>query len=141
MAQIQGSEGSITFASGAAGELRGFSIEMNAETYQTKFPTINTPNPALEYAAGSTSWSGSADIYFDTADAGFGFAQLDDGSNNWEGVSGSLVAVVDDNTTDGQVSGTVIITSVSISSTHDGVVEATVSFQGSGELALQVAAA
>ena len=140
MAQIQGSEGSITFASGAAGELRSFSIDMSAETYQTTFPTMNTPAPALTYAAGSTSWSGSADIYYDTADAGFGFAQIDDASLNWEGVSGTLVAVLDDSTTDGQVSGTVIITGVSISSAHDGGVEATVSFQGSGELAFVVAA-
>lgn len=142
MAQIQGSEGSITFDSNTVGELRSFSIEMTQETFQTTFPTMSNPSPALTYAAGPTSWSGSAEVYFDTTDVGFGFAAIDDGSNNWgNGTAATLVAVLDDNTTDGQVSGSVLVTGVSINSTNDGVVEATVSFQGSGELALQTSAA
>lgn len=142
MSQIKGRDGSITFDSNAVGELRSFSISMDQATVQTTYPTMATPAPALTFVAAESQWSGSAEVYFDSADAGFGFAALDDGSSNWgNGTAATLVGVVEDNTTDGQVSGSILITNVTINSSVDGMVEATISFQGTGELALQTAAA
>lgn len=142
MAQIKGRDGSITLASNAVGELRSFSVSMDQGTTQTTFPTMNNPTPALTFEAGESSWNGTAEVYFDSADAGHGFAALDDGSNNWGNTTvAAFVGVIEDNTTDGQVSGNVIITNLSINSSVDGDVEATITFQGTGELAFQTAAA
>jgi hypothetical protein len=137
MAQIKGEEGSITFASNAVGELRSFSVEMSQETRQVTFPTMNTPTPTIEYTAGVRTWSGTAEIYMDTNDAGFGFDEISDGSGDWgTGVSAAMVLVIADATTDATMTGSVFVTGFNINSSHDGTVEASITFQGSGDLAL-----
>jgi predicted secreted protein len=142
MAQIKGRDGSITIDAGAVGELRTINIDMQQATVQTKFPTMNTPAPALEFVAGESSWTATADVFFDSADAGVGFGVLGDGSGNWGPETAvAFVAVVEDNTTDGQVSGSAIITGANISANLDGDFEGSITLQGTGELALQTAAA
>jgi hypothetical protein len=87
------------------------------------------------YVRGMSSWSGSADIYWDTSEA----ANLNICSSTVT-VGATPIAiklyVQQDATNDKVYYGDGIITGFSVSSSMDGLVEATISFQGSGDLAV-----
>jgi len=126
MSQFHGTQGSLTIG-GTVGELRGYSIDHTAETYQSKFPTAGDPSPSLEYIAGPKSWSGSATVYYDTNDAG---------QDSAVGATETITALLEDATTDGTLGGSVIITGLSVTHSVDGLNEATITFQGSGALTI-----
>ncbi len=86
------------------------------------------------YIPGLKQFSGSMDIYFrdDTA-GGSGNINLFDAVNS--GSTTSLIELYPSGETTGiKLSGTVIITGHSITSNFDGMVEASVTYQGSGAL-------
>jgi hypothetical protein len=85
------------------------------------------------YVNGLSSWSGNADIYFDPASSGGTFA-THGVLNPTAGTvgQGTLTVELYLNDTAGKFSGEVIITGFTVNSTMDGMVEASISFQGSG---------
>jgi hypothetical protein len=87
------------------------------------------------YVSGLSSFSGSADVYFDAAD----FDTYESTFNPTAGLVGaSGVAVklyIQENyasTSDYAFTGNVIVTGYTVNSSMDGMVEASISFQGTG---------
>ena len=127
MATHKGSEGTIkvgTLGSGVViGEIRSYSIEETGDTLEDTAmgDTARTYKPSL------TSFSGSLDVFWDETDT----AQL-------ALTVGSSVTIkfYPEGTATGAryYEGTAIVTGVSRSASFDGLVEASISVQGSGAL-------
>jgi predicted secreted protein len=113
----------------AVANVRNFSIELTSDTIETSTMGIDVRT----YVKGMSAWSGSADIYFDPA-ASTGTLAVHSVLNPTSGTVGqgtlSFEGIL--NTTAGVFGGEIIITGFTVNSTLDGMVEASISFQGSG---------
>lgn len=137
MAILTGNNGVVQIANTSdslitVAAVRNFSIDVTSDTIET----TTMQNDTRQYVKGLSSYSGSADIYFEpdmmpTSTTGnvwmnpttqsvgtspYRFAGFLNGSNN-------------------KLSGNIIVTGFSVTSSMDGMVEASISFQGSGALA------
>jgi predicted secreted protein len=130
MATITGNDGQVTIAGNVVTSTRNFSVDITADTIETSTMGVDVRT----YVKGMSSWSGSADIYFDTSDTQSDFLVAASGST----VGGAPVAVkfyIDqDATNDIVLYGSGVVTGYSVSSSMDGLVEATISIQGSGSV-------
>ena len=114
----------------AVAAVRNFTVDITSDTIETS----SMGNDTRQYVKGMSSWSGSADIYFDPAEMPTSVA------SGLVGLNPTLEAVGSDpytielylNDTANKFSGECIITGFSVNSTMDGMVEASISFQGSG---------
>ena len=123
MANHSGSEGLVKIGSDTVGELRSYSISETAGTIED---TVLT-DTAKSYKAGQTTWSGSCDVFWDESDTGQ--------SAITAGASVTLNFYPEGSTTgDTYASGAALVTEISTSSSIDGMVEVSFSFQGSGSL-------
>lgn len=125
MANHKGSEGVVKVGATVIGEVRSFSVSETADTVED----TTMGDGARSYLASLTSFTGSMDVYWDETDSG----QTD------LAVGASVTVNLypeGDSSTDKYFSGDVIITSKTINSSFDGMVEASISFQGSGALSL-----
>lgn len=138
MATYTGQDGVISIGGAAVAEVRSFSVEYTREVIED----TTMGDAARTYKHGLKSFTGSADVYIDADGSdvnGITAALMGDdiGAN-------SAVAVIlypaGDATGNAKLTGSVIITGVSINSTMDGIVEGTISFQGTGDLTFGVAA-
>jgi predicted secreted protein len=129
MATHTGSEGTIKIGTDTLGELRSFSLETTGDTIETS----NMGTTARTYKAGLTAWSGTASLFWDEVDA----AQT-------ALVAGAeiTIKVYPEGATAGDkyYTGTAIVTAKSVSASFDGLVESSISFQGSGALSFSTAA-
>lgn len=130
MATLTGNDGQVTIAGNVVTSTRSFSVDITADTIETSVMGTDVRS----YKKGMASWSASADIYFDTSDVQSDFLAAASSST----VGGAPVAVkfyVDQDASDDVVYyGSGIVTGYSVSSSMDGLVEATISIQGSGAL-------
>lgn len=124
MANHKGSEGTVKVGSNAVAEIRSFSIEETADTLED----TSMGDSARTYLASLTSWSGSVDVFWDETDTN-GQGALDVGSS----VTLNLYPEGAD-AADTYYTGTAIVTGKSVSSSFDGMVEASFSVQGTGAL-------
>lgn len=111
--------------------VRNFTIDMTADTIES----TTMGNDTRQYVKGLSSWSGSADIYFDPANmptSNSGNVFLNPTLSAVGSGTVTIEAFLD--ATNHKLSGECIVTGVSISSSMDGMVEASISFQGSGSL-------
>ena len=132
-------------------ELRSFSIETTTETIEN----TTMGDSSRSYFAGLKSFSGTADIFYDAAQLTAGASDIPaflGGINQAQtaGVgrtdtvafeaypNGVVTGVTPENP---KISGDIIITGYSISSSLDGMVEASISFTGSGDIILNGAVA
>lgn len=124
MATFTGSDGVILVGTDQIAEVRSYSID---ETMDTLEDTA-MGDTSRTYKTSLKSFSGSADVFFDDTDtAGQGALTV--------GSEVTLNVQFEGNTTgDHKMSGTVIITGRTISASFDGMVEASISFQGTGAL-------
>ena len=123
MATFAGKDGIVKIGSNAIGEIRSYSIEQTMDTIEdsTMGDTDRT------YVASLKSFSGSMDVYFDEADAGQLDVQVGD--------TGTInVQMEGDTTGDHQLSGAILVTGRTITAAFDGMVEASLTFQGTGAL-------
>ena len=128
MATHTGSEGTIKIGANTLGELRSFSLETTGDTIETS----NMGTTARTYKAGLTSWSGTASLFWD---------ELDTAQNACTTGSEITIAVYPEGATAGDkyYTGTAIITGKSVSASFDGLVESSISFQGTGTLSFSTA--
>ncbi len=109
--------------------VRNFSVEITSDTIETTTMSVDTRT----YVKGLSAWSGSADIYFDPANYTGGASVI--AALNPTGLAvGSSTVTVElylDNTSN-KFAGEAIITGFTVNSSMDGMVEASISFQGSG---------
>ena len=123
MATHKGSEGTVKVGSNAVAEIRSYSIEESADTLED----TSMGDSARTYKSSLTSFSGSLDVFWDETDT----AQL-------ALTVGSSVTIkfYPEGTATGAryYEGTAIVTGVSRSASFDGLVEASISVQGTGAL-------
>ena len=125
----------------AIGNLRNFTIEQTQDTIET---TTMSSGGNRTYAPGLSTFTFSGDVYFDaTDDVQVALEQLLEKSGNSGTGAAESVATFEaypsgDTATqtpaNGKYSGQCIITSFSVTSSVDGVVEASFSAQGTGAL-------
>lgn len=131
MATLTGRDGAVSIGAVTVAAVRNFSVEVTADTIET---TV-MGNDTRQYKKGLSQFSGSADVYFDPDQFG--------GTQNIFNVTTSTSAVGDspvvfkgyidsDASNDIAFTGTVIVTGFTVNSSMDGMVEASISFQGSG---------
>jgi predicted secreted protein len=123
MATHTGSEGTIKIGSDTLGELRSFTLESTAETIED----TSMGDTSRTYKVGLKTFTGTASVFFDETDAG-----------QTALVAGAEITlnVYPEGATAGDTyySGTAIVTGKTINSSFDGMVEAEISFQGTGAL-------
>lgn len=130
MATMTGNDGAIIINGVPLAAVRSFSIDMTTDTIETT--TMQTDSRT--YVKGLSSYSGSADIYFDDAEFGNNGSTFNPTTPlvGAAGVAGKFY--LDQDPTNDVVlwANSMIVTGYSITSSMDGMVEASISFQGSG---------
>jgi len=124
MATHKGSEGTVKVGSNAVAEIRSYSIEESADTLED----TSMGDSARTYKPSLTSFSGSLDVFWDETDT-TGQGALTIGSE----VTLNLYPE-GDTAGDTYYTGTAIVTGVTRTGSFDGLVEASVSVQGTGAL-------
>jgi hypothetical protein len=131
MATLTGNNGALKVNGISVGSVRNFSVEMTADTIETSVMTTDVRT----YVAGLSSFSGSADVYFDATD----YDTNETTFNPTAGLVGasavSVVFYIEQNyssTSDYAFTGNVIVTGYTVNTSFDGMVEASITFQGTG---------
>ena len=124
MASHIGRDGIVKVGAATVAEVKSFSIEESADTVETTKMT----DTARSHAITLTSFSGSLDCFWDETDTtGQGALTI--------GASVTLALYPEGDTAgDSFYSGTALVTGVSRSASFDGMVEASISVQGTGAL-------
>ena len=124
MATLTGNSGTVKVGANAIAEIRSFSVDETADTIES----TSMGDTYRTFEASLKSWNGPVDVLFDDTDTN-GQVALTVGSSvtvNFQ-VEGST-------TGDHLLSGTALVTSRTINSSFDGLVEASLSLQGDGAL-------
>jgi len=124
MATHTGSEGTVKVGANAVAEIRSFSLEESGEVIET----TTMGDASRTYVAGLNTFSASIEVYWDETDTD-GQVALAVGST----VTLSLYPEGAD-AGDTYYSGSAIVTGVSLASSFDGMVERSITVQGSGAL-------
>lgn len=139
MATMTGNNGAVTLNGVNILAVRSFSIELTRDTIETSVMGTDVRT----YVSGLSSFSGSADVYFDNAQ----FDTAEATFNPTAGLVGAAgVAVklyLEENyssTSDYAFTGDVIVTGYTVNATFDGMVEGSISFQGTGAAAYSTTA-
>lgn len=124
MATHKGSEGTVKVGANAVAEIRSFSINEVGDTLED----TSMGDAARTYLPSLTSFNGSLDVFWDETDT-TGQGALTVGSSitiNFypEGADSG----------DSYYTGSAIVTGLTINSSFDGMVEASITLQGSGAL-------
>ena len=132
MATITGNNGAVSINGVAVLAVRNFSIEATADTIETTTMGVDVRT----YVAGMSSFSGSADVYFDAADFDTNETTFNPTSGlvGAAGVAGKFYIDYAAAGNDSVFQGTIIVTGFTVNSTMDGMVEGSISFQGTGAL-------
>jgi predicted secreted protein len=128
MAIHKGAEGTVHVGTDAVAEIRSYAVEETADTLET----TSMGDAARTHLASLTSFSGSLDVYWDETDT----AQI----ALTVGTSVTIKFYPEGTASSAKYySGTAIVTGVSRSASFDGLVEASISVQGTGALTLATA--
>lgn len=124
MANHKGSEGTVTIGANAIAELQSWSLSEQANTIDDT--TIN--DTARTFQSGTTTWSGSAEAFWDETDtSGQGALTA--------GASVTLNMYPEGNTSgDTYYTGTALVTGIQRSGSNDAIVSVSFTFQGTGAL-------
>jgi len=125
MATHAGSEGTVKSGANAIAEVRSFSLEETADTIED----TTMGDASRTYLTGLKTFSGSVDVFWDETDT--------NGQVSFAVGSSVTLAVYPEGDTSGDTyySGTAIVTGRTITSSFDGMVEASFTLQGTGALA------
>ena len=126
MATFTGKAGVVQTGSNALAEVRSYSITQTGDTTES----TSMGDSAKTFEATLTEFSGSVDVFFDDTDTS-GQVSLTIGSS-------FTMNLAPEGTASGayKLSGTAIVTDVTRTAAHDGLVEMTIAFQGTGALAI-----
>ena len=124
MATHTGSEGTVKVGANTIAEIRSFSIDETGDTLED----TTMGDTARTYKSSLTSFSGSVDVFYDETDTtGQGALTV--------GAEITINAYPEGDTAgDTYKTGSAIVTGVSLSSSFDGMVESSITFQGNGSL-------
>jgi hypothetical protein len=124
MATHLGKEGTVQVGSNAIGEIRSFSIDESIDVVED----TSMGDSSKTYLASIKDFSGSVDVLYDEADTN-GQTALSVGSSVTLNFAPEGSA-----SGDVKLTGTAIVTGKSVSSSFDGLVESTITVQGTGGL-------
>ena len=128
MAAHKGSEGTVHVGTDAIAEIRSYSVEETSDTVET----TSMGDTARTHLASLTSFSGSIDVFWDEVDT----AQI----ALTVGTSVTIKFYPEGTASSAKYyTGTAIVTGVSRSASFDGMVQASISVQGTGALTLATA--
>lgn len=123
MATHTGSEGNIKIGATVLGELRSYTLEQTSDTIED----TSLGDSSRTFKTGLKGFSGSASLFFDEADAGQLLV-----------TAGSTITinVSPEGSTAGDkfFAGDAIVTAYNVSASFDGMVEAEMTFTGTGEV-------
>jgi hypothetical protein len=130
MATHTGSEGTVKVGANAIAEIRSYSIEQTSDTVEdtTMGDAWRTHKSTLK------SWTGTVDVFWDETDT-TGQAALVVGAE----VTANFYPE-GSTTGDAYLYGTAIVTGKTVSASFDGMVESTITLQGTGALTTGTAA-
>jgi predicted secreted protein len=132
MATLTGNNGAISINGISVLAVRNFSIEMTADTIETTVMGVDVRT----YLTGMSSFSGSADVYFDSSDYDTNESTFNPtaGLVGASGVAGKFYVLLDaaGSNVDQAFTGSIIVTGYTVTASMDGMVEASISFQGTG---------
>lgn len=129
MATHAGSEGTVKVGANAVAEIRSFSVSETADTIED----TTMGDAARTYKASLKSFSGSLDVYWDESDT-TGQGALTVGSEVTIGFYPEGAT-----TGDTYLTGSAIVTGLTVNSSFDGMVEASITIQGNGALSTSTA--
>ena len=119
-----GQDGSISIGGTALAELRSFSIDTTNNTVER---TVMGDDFKTHFTT-QREWSGSADIFYNqSANTVSGISSITSGNS-----AAFIGYLAGDTATYPKITGNIIVTGLSISSSMDGMVEASISFTGNG---------
>lgn len=123
MATHTGSEGTILIGSDTLAEIRSYTLESTGEVIED----TSMGDSARTYKAGLTTFTGSLEVFFDEGDTAQG--NLDSGSE-------VTLAIYPEGADAGDTyyTGTALVTGRTVTASFDGMVEMSISVQGSGAL-------
>jgi predicted secreted protein len=126
MSTFLGKEGAVYIGSNAVAEVRDFSVETTAETVDAT--VMGSTGDWMVKKATQKSWTASVNCYYDSSDTN-GQLAMDEGSE-------VALKLYPEGNTSGKkyYYGQVVITSISRSSSFDGLVEISFSGDGNGPL-------
>ena len=128
MAIHKGSEGTVHVGTDAIAEIKSYSVEETSDTIE-----VTTMGDGFrDYLPSLTSFSGSIDVFWDESDTAQQALQPSTEITLKFYVEGA-------DTGDKYYTGTAIVTGLSVSSSFDGMVEASISVQGKSALTLETA--
>jgi hypothetical protein len=128
MATHTGSEGTIKIGSDTVGEIRSYSISETADTIED----TTMGDSSRTYKTGLKSFSGSVDVFWDETDAGQTALSV--------GSSVTFNVYPEGATTgDKYFTGTALVTGLTVNGSSDGMVEASLTLQGTGALSISTA--
>lgn len=124
MATHTGSEGTVKVGSNAIAEIRSYSLEETADTLED----TSMGDSARTYKPSLKTFTGTVDVFWDETDTA-GQGALTNGA-------AITLAVYPEGDASGDTyySGSAIVTGVSRTASFDGMVEASISVQGTGDL-------
>lgn len=124
MATHKGSEGTVKVGANAIAEIRSYTINENSDTVED----TTMGDSARTYLPSLTTFSGSMDVYWDETDTN-GQVALTVGST-------ATISVYPEGASSGDtyMTGSIIVTGKTVNASFDGMVEASISFQGTGAL-------
>tara|TARA_Y100000816_G_C26101586_1_gene584002 strand:+ start:2692 stop:3081 length:390 start_codon:yes stop_codon:yes gene_type:complete len=126
MATFTGKAGVVQTGSNALAEVRSYSITQTGDTTES----TSMGDSAKTFEATLTEFSGSIDLFFDDTDTS-GQVSLTIGSS-------FTLNLAPEGTGSGayKLTGSAIVTDITRTASHDGLVEMTVAFQGTGALTI-----
>ena len=126
MATFTGKAGVVQTGSNALAEVRSYSISQTGETTES----TSMGDSAKSFESTLTEFSGSVDLFFDDTDTS-GQVSLTIGSS-------FTLNLAPEGSGSGayKLSGSAIVTDKTITASHDGLVEMTIGFQGTGALTI-----
>jgi sporulation protein YlmC with PRC-barrel domain len=136
---LSGNNGKIEIGGTAVAAVKNFTIDIKSDTIETTTMGVDTRT----YVKGMASWSGSADVIvdFDSTTGNLTGTAVISALNGTAGVVGGSTATITvyidqvGAPSGKKWAGGIVVTGFSQKSAMDGLVEGTVSFQGSGPIA------
>lgn len=124
MATFKGKDGVVRVGANAVGEVRSFSVDETAQTTDT----TSMGDDYTTHEVIVKEWSGSCEVWFDDTDTNGQNALVN-------GASVDLSFLMEGATSGSHLlQGTATVTQRNISSSREGIVECSFSFQGNGPL-------
>jgi predicted secreted protein len=130
MSSLTGNAGVLSIAGQSVAEVRSYSIEVTTDTIEN----TTMSDTSRQYVKGLSTFSGTADVYWSAS-------HFDGTPSNFDGlIQGSIGAanvvnlIVYPNATGANWNGSIVLTGYSITASFDGMIEASISFQGTGQL-------